>query len=103
MKLKISFLYNRLLPLAGTNRCSVNNGNCQHLCLAVPLSRICRCAHDHVAVNTTHCALAQGCPTGSRLCLDGLLCRPSDKFCNGHADCPDHSDENCEWAGPTWL
>ncbi|CAL8297111.1 unnamed protein product [Gadus morhua 'NCC'] len=86
----------------GTNRCAVNNGNCQHLCLAMPWSRTCRCAHDHVALNTTHCAPARGCPAGSRLCLDGLLCRPGDKFCNGHADCPDHSDENCVHLKAGW-
>jgi len=89
------------VPLAGTNQCRVNNGNCQHLCLAVPGSVTCKCAHDHVALNATHCTLAKHCPTGSRLCLDGLLCRPSNKFCNGHVDCPDHSDENCEWSATT--
>ncbi|KAJ3604609.1 hypothetical protein NHX12_029349 [Muraenolepis orangiensis] len=86
----------------GTNQCSVNNGDCHHLCLAVPGARTCTCAHDHVALNATHCVAAKVCPDGGRLCLDGLLCRPSDKFCNGHADCPDHSDENCVHLKDGW-
>uniref|UniRef100_A0A668ATG4 Si:dkey-88l16.3 n=1 Tax=Myripristis murdjan TaxID=586833 RepID=A0A668ATG4_9TELE len=79
----------------GSNQCSVNNGNCQHLCLATPGGRMCKCAHDHILVNATHCVLGQRCPTGSRPCLDGLACHPVEKFCNRHVDCPDHSDENC--------
>uniref|UniRef100_A0A8C6WTV1 EGF-like domain-containing protein n=1 Tax=Neogobius melanostomus TaxID=47308 RepID=A0A8C6WTV1_9GOBI len=79
----------------GSNQCSLNNGGCSHLCLATAGGRSCRCAHDHVPLNSTHCALGQKCPAGSRLCLDQLSCQPDNSFCNGHVDCPDHSDENC--------
>ncbi|XP_041644277.1 very low-density lipoprotein receptor-like [Cheilinus undulatus] len=79
----------------GSNQCSENNGNCQHLCLATPRGHTCRCAYDHILVNDTHCIPEQHCPAGSRPCLDKLSCKPAEKFCNGHVDCNDHSDENC--------
>ncbi|XP_034547434.1 low-density lipoprotein receptor-related protein 2-like isoform X2 [Notolabrus celidotus] len=79
----------------GSNQCTENNGDCQHLCLATPGGRTCRCAHDHVLVNVTHCIPEQHCPAGSKPCLDQLACKPVEKFCNGHVDCDDHSDENC--------
>ncbi|XP_027134289.1 very low-density lipoprotein receptor isoform X4 [Larimichthys crocea] len=87
----------------GSNQCTENNGNCQHLCLATPGGRTCKCAHDHILVNATHCSPEQHCPDGSRPCLDQLSCQPVEKFCNGHTDCYDHSDENCvtlkQWSG----
>ncbi|KAG7222111.1 hypothetical protein INR49_016683 [Caranx melampygus] len=87
----------------GSNQCTENNGDCQHLCLATPGGRTCRCGHDHTLVNATHCSPDQGCPAGTRPCLDQLLCQPIEKFCNGHVDCSDHSDENCvglkQWTG----
>ncbi|XP_034397679.1 very low-density lipoprotein receptor [Cyclopterus lumpus] len=79
----------------GSNECSQNNGNCPHLCLATPGGRTCRCAHDQIYVNATHCGPEQRCPDGSRQCLDQLSCQSVDKFCNGQVDCDDHSDENC--------
>ncbi|XP_042276604.1 very low-density lipoprotein receptor isoform X1 [Thunnus maccoyii] len=79
----------------GSNQCTENNGNCQHFCLATPAGRTCKCAHDNILVNGTHCGPEQSCPAGSRLCLDHLSCQPVEKFCNGHVDCSDHSDENC--------
>ncbi|KAK5871684.1 hypothetical protein PBY51_004549 [Eleginops maclovinus] len=79
----------------GSNKCSGNNGHCQQLCLATPGGRTCSCAHDHVLLNATHCSPEQRCPNGSRSCLDQLSCQPVGKFCNGHLDCHDHSDENC--------
>lgn len=57
---------------------------------------MCKCDHDHVLVNDTHCSPEQSCPAGSRPCLDQLSCHPQEKFCNGHVDCHDHSDENCK-------
>ncbi|XP_061527123.1 LOW QUALITY PROTEIN: very low-density lipoprotein receptor [Phycodurus eques] len=78
----------------GSNQCKVKNGNCQHLCLATPSGRTCKCAHDHINVNATNCSPGQRCPAGSRLCLDELTCQ-SVKFCDGHVDCSDHSGENC--------
>uniref|UniRef100_A0A3Q3N1G3 Low-density lipoprotein receptor related-protein 13 n=1 Tax=Mastacembelus armatus TaxID=205130 RepID=A0A3Q3N1G3_9TELE len=80
---------------AGSNQCAENNGNCQHLCLPTPRGRTCNCGHDHILVNATHCSPEQRCPFGSRLCLDQLSCQLVEKFCNGHVDCSDHSDENC--------
>ncbi|KAA8592929.1 hypothetical protein FQN60_018384, partial [Etheostoma spectabile] len=79
----------------GSNKCTENNGDCQHLCLATPRGRTCKCAHDHILVNSTHCRPEQRCPSGSRPCLDQVQCQPVEKFCNGHVDCHDHSDENC--------
>uniref|UniRef100_A0A8D3C0A7 EGF-like domain-containing protein n=1 Tax=Scophthalmus maximus TaxID=52904 RepID=A0A8D3C0A7_SCOMX len=88
---------------SGSNQCTENNGNCQHFCLATSGGRTCRCSHDHILMNATHCSLDQGCPVGSRPCLDQLSCQPVEKFCNGHVDCSDHSDENCvnlkQWSG----
>ncbi|KAM7391483.1 hypothetical protein PAMP_022171 [Pampus punctatissimus] len=85
----------------GSNQCAENNGNCQHLCLAIPAGRTCKCAHDNILMNGTHCAPEQHCPAGSKPCLDDLSCQPVEKFCNGHVDCSDHSDENCVklWSG----
>ncbi|KAM3611767.1 uncharacterized protein V6R79_023929 [Siganus canaliculatus] len=87
----------------GSNQCTENNGNCQHFCLATPRGRTCKCAHDHILANATHCRPEQRCPSGSRTCLDQLSCQPVEKFCNGHVDCNDHSDENCvslkHWSG----
>nr|QEL09659.1 low density lipoprotein receptor-related protein 13 [Seriola dumerili] len=87
----------------GSNQCTENNGNCQHLCLATPGGRTCKCGHDHVLVNATHCSPEQGCPAGTRPCLDQVSCQPVEKFCNGRVDCSDHSDENCvnlkQWSG----
>ncbi|XP_077417010.1 vitellogenin receptor Yl [Vanacampus margaritifer] len=80
---------------AGTNQCKEKNGNCQHLCLATPNGRTCKCAHDHANVNATHCSPEQRCPAGSKSCLDQLSCQSEEKFCDGHVDCVDHSDENC--------
>ncbi|KAK9522325.1 hypothetical protein VZT92_018799 [Zoarces viviparus] len=87
----------------GSNKCTENNGNCHHLCLAIPNGRTCRCAHGQILVNATHCGPEQRCPDGGRQCLDQLSCHPVEKFCNGHIDCYDHSDENCvglkPWSG----
>ncbi|XP_049434253.1 very low-density lipoprotein receptor isoform X1 [Epinephelus fuscoguttatus] len=79
----------------GSNQCTENNGNCQHLCLATPEGRTCKCAHDYIPVNATHCGPEQSCPGGTRPCLDQLSCQPVEKFCDKHIDCYDHSDENC--------
>ncbi|XP_037115763.1 very low-density lipoprotein receptor [Syngnathus acus] len=79
----------------GSNQCEVKNGNCQHLCLATPNGRTCKCTHDYISVNATHCSPEQRCPAGSKSCLDQLSCQFEEKFCDGHVDCSDHSDENC--------
>ncbi|XP_061586431.1 very low-density lipoprotein receptor [Cololabis saira] len=80
---------------AGSNSCTENNGNCQHLCLPTPAGRTCTCAHDHILVKGTNCSPQQSCPAGSRPCLDQSSCQPTEKFCDGLVDCSDHSDENC--------
>ncbi|XP_032433515.1 very low-density lipoprotein receptor [Xiphophorus hellerii] len=78
---------------SGTNQCAANNGNCPHLCLATPTGRTCKCAHDFNA-KETNCSPDQSCSAGGRICLD-QTCLLAEKFCDGHADCTDHSDENC--------
>ncbi|XP_047237017.1 very low-density lipoprotein receptor isoform X1 [Girardinichthys multiradiatus] len=78
---------------SGSNQCAENNGNCQHLCLATPTGRTCKCAHDFITKDT-NCSPNQSCSPDRRLCLD-QTCLPAEKFCDGYADCSDHSDENC--------
>ncbi|XP_048099723.1 very low-density lipoprotein receptor isoform X2 [Alosa alosa] len=80
----------------GTNACANANGGCGHLCLPFPGGRTCRCAHDHLPDEGGRgCTPDLRCPAATRLCLDGQTCVPLHQFCNGHPDCPDHSDENC--------
>ncbi|XP_059405500.1 low-density lipoprotein receptor-related protein 2 isoform X3 [Carassius carassius] len=79
----------------GSNLCSNGNGGCGHLCLAFPGGVTCRCGHDHRLVNGRDCSLDPRCPGDSKPCLSGNICLPLEKFCNGVADCPGHSDENC--------
>ncbi|XP_015252102.1 PREDICTED: very low-density lipoprotein receptor-like [Cyprinodon variegatus] len=78
---------------SGSNQCAKNNGNCEHLCLATPSGRTCNCAHDFIAKDAT-CSPSQICSPDTRQCLD-QTCLPAEKFCDGHADCSDNSDENC--------
>ncbi|XP_059404756.1 low-density lipoprotein receptor-related protein 2-like isoform X1 [Carassius carassius] len=79
----------------GTNLCSNGNGGCSHLCLTFPGGMTCRCAHNHRLVNGRDCSPDPRCPQGTKPCLSENICLPLEKFCNGVADCPDHSDENC--------
>ncbi|XP_018613772.2 low-density lipoprotein receptor-related protein 2 [Scleropages formosus] len=79
----------------GTNECSVENGGCGHLCLPFPGGRTCRCAWGHLSINETDCVPVHQCPPNAKLCGDGNTCLPVAKFCDGHPDCPDGSDENC--------
>lgn len=83
-------------PSPGWSHCAGDNGGCQQICLATPQGRSCRCDHDYMTLNATHCQLKLRCPEGSRPCLDQLTCQPDSKFCDGHVDCADRSDENCE-------
>lgn len=85
-----------LFYISGTNLCSNGNGGCSHLCLAFPGGMACHCAHDHRLVNGKDCSSDPRCPEATKPCLSEDLCLPLEKFCNGVADCPDHSDENCE-------
>ncbi|KAF4113838.1 low-density lipoprotein receptor-related protein 1 [Onychostoma macrolepis] len=79
----------------GTNLCSNGNGGCSHLCLAFPGGMTCHCAHNNHLVNGRDCSLDPRCPVGTKPCLSEDICLPLEQFCNGVADCPDHSDENC--------
>lgn len=94
--LNVRLLRSSYVFFPGSNHCSENNGNCHDLCLATPAGRTCRCAHDQILLNATHCGPARHCSDGSRQCLDRLSCQAIEKFCNGLVDCHDHSDENCE-------
>uniref|UniRef100_A0A3Q3F4Z8 Low-density lipoprotein receptor-related protein 1-like n=1 Tax=Labrus bergylta TaxID=56723 RepID=A0A3Q3F4Z8_9LABR len=76
-----------------TNSCSNNNGGCDHLCLAYPGGRTCKCGLGSSAVNASSCASLPDCPAEQQSCLDGSECISSSKFCDGHLDCSDESDE----------
>ncbi|XP_073717280.1 vitellogenin receptor Yl [Misgurnus anguillicaudatus] len=78
-----------------TNLCSNGNGGCSHICLAFPGGMSCHCGHGHRLVNGTDCVLEPRCPEGTKPCLSKDICLPLNQFCNGVAECPDHSDENC--------
>uniref|UniRef100_A0A673HKD7 EGF-like domain-containing protein n=1 Tax=Sinocyclocheilus rhinocerous TaxID=307959 RepID=A0A673HKD7_9TELE len=69
---------------------------CSHLCLAFPGGMTCHCAHNHRLVNGIDCSPDPRCLQGTKPCLSEDICLPLEQFCNGVADCPDHSDENCE-------
>ncbi|XP_034564755.1 low-density lipoprotein receptor-related protein 2-like isoform X2 [Notolabrus celidotus] len=78
---------------SGSNGCSDNNGGCDHLCLAYPGGRTCKCGRGYSAANATSCAPLLDCPAGQEPCFDGSKCVSSGKFCDGQLDCSDESDE----------
>ncbi|XP_077399138.1 uncharacterized protein LOC144034293 [Vanacampus margaritifer] len=77
----------------GSNLCANNNGDCEHLCLAYPGGRKCKCARGFYSISPTSCAPEHPCPKGEQACLDGSKCFSSNKFCDGRVDCQDQSDE----------
>ncbi|TRZ00822.1 hypothetical protein DNTS_026704 [Danionella cerebrum] len=81
----------------GTNLCSENNGGCSHFCLPYPGGRSCLCAQNYLTVNTTKCVSSLQCPLGNRACGDGITCIAAAKFCDQVLDCPDGSDEECDF------
>ncbi|KAM9734824.1 uncharacterized protein ACNS7B_014278 [Menidia menidia] len=78
---------------SGVNGCSNNNGGCIQLCLPHPGGRTCKCGRGFHNVSSTSCAPLPSCPAGQESCSDGSGCIASTKFCDGHVDCPDQSDE----------
>ncbi|XP_008323120.1 low-density lipoprotein receptor-related protein 2-like isoform X2 [Cynoglossus semilaevis] len=77
----------------GTNMCSNNNGQCDHLCLPFPGGRTCGCGQSFYSFDVTSCVVLPDCPDGEKSCSDGSQCLSSRKFCDGRVDCSDQSDE----------
>ncbi|KAM9793487.1 uncharacterized protein ACBT44_017953 isoform 4-T4 [Syngnathus typhle] len=77
----------------GSNKCAVNNGECEHICLPYPGGRVCKCARGFYSNGPTSCAPEHPCPKGEQACLDASKCINSSNFCDRRVDCPDQSDE----------
>ncbi|XP_072373154.1 low-density lipoprotein receptor-related protein 2-like [Scyliorhinus torazame] len=76
----------------GYNFCSEKNGGCNHLCLAYPGGRTCRCSTGY-QLNGRNCEVMQCLPEAWQ-CHDGLSCILNEYVCDGEKHCADGSDEN---------
>ncbi|XP_067839507.1 low-density lipoprotein receptor-related protein 2-like [Heptranchias perlo] len=86
----------------GSNFCSEGNGGCNHLCLAYPGGRTCRCSMGYRLVNGNKCEAMQ-CPHQTWQCRNGLSCILNEQVCDGEKHCADGSDEvECDgtWQEP---
>ncbi|XP_048451325.1 prolow-density lipoprotein receptor-related protein 1-like isoform X2 [Rhincodon typus] len=76
----------------GYNFCSEKNGGCDHLCLAYPGGRSCRCSMGYLLINGSKCE-AMECPPETWQCQDQLSCILNKQVCDGKKHCADGSDE----------
>ncbi|XP_043576459.1 prolow-density lipoprotein receptor-related protein 1-like isoform X2 [Chiloscyllium plagiosum] len=84
-------VYNRLQQ-QGFNFCSENNGGCDHLCLAYPGGRSCRCSTGYLLTNGSKCEAIE-CQPETWQCQDQLSCILNEQVCDGKKHCADGSDE----------
>ncbi|XP_078415645.1 vitellogenin receptor-like [Cetorhinus maximus] len=76
----------------GYSFCSEKNGGCNHLCLAYPGGRTCRCSTGYQLINGSKCE-AMECLPGAWKCQDGLNCILNEQVCDSEKHCADGSDE----------
>ena len=78
------------------NKCSVNNGDCSHICVMEPdRTRRCSCPIDlKLMKDEKLCAEPPTCAPDQFTCLSGSVsCIPKVWKCDGYKECEDESDE----------